>query len=269
MSTEFAYLPERSGAVEKKKGISYCCFRIFRCLLKVFYPKVTVEGLENLPEKACVIVGNHSHMHGPICGEIYFPGKRRIWCTHQMTKMKEVPAYAFEDFWSRKPKWTHWFYRILSYVIAPLAACISYNASTIPVYYDSRLLITFKQTVSALEEDANIIIFPECYDPYNHIVYRFRDHFISVAKAYYKRTGRALDFVPLYIAPDLKKMYLGKPTSFCPDAPIEEERQRISTYLMEEVTRIAVQLPRHTVVPYPNISPKYYPQNISDEENKT
>jgi len=254
--------------MEKKKGLSYRCFRVLRWFVNLFYPKFTVEGLENLPEEACIIVGNHSHLYGPLCGELRFPGKRRIWCAHQMMRMKEVPAYTFEDFWSRKPKWTHWFYRILSYVIAPLAACISYNANTIPVYYDSRLLTTFKQTVAALEEDANVIIFPEGYDPYNHIVYRFRDHFISVARSYYKRTGKAISFVPLYIAPKLKKMYLGKPTCFSPETPIEEERRRISTYLMEEVTGIAVQLPRHTVVPYPNVSPKYYPINIADEENK-
>ena len=113
-----------------------------------------------------------------------------------------------------------------------------------------------------------MIIFPECYDPYNHIVNRFQDRFIDVAKLYYKRTGKAVSFVPMYIAPALKKMYLGKPIAFCPDVPMEQERQRICSYLMDEVTNIAVHLPRHTVVPYPNIPKRDYPVNIADEVMK-
>lgn len=253
--------------MKKRNGFSYFCFRVIRGLIWLFYPKIKVEGLENLPDEACVIVGNHTKMNGPICGEIHFPGKRKIWCAYQMMYLKEVPGYAFQDFWSGKPKWTHWFYKLLSYIIAPLSVCIFNNANTIPVYYDSRLLTTFKQTIAELEDGANIIIFPECYDPHNHIVNRFRDQFINIAKTYYKRTGKTLSFVPLYIAPALKRMYLGKPIQFCPEAPIEEERQRICSYLMDTVTEIAVNLPRHTVVPYPNIPKKDYPINIPDEVN--
>lgn len=246
-------------------GISRGCFRVMRWLIWLFYPKITVEGLENLPEEPCVVAGNHTKMNGPICAELYFPGKRKIWCAHQMMYLKEVPAYAFEDFWSRKPKWTHWFYRLLSYVIAPVSVCLFSNAKTIPVYRDNRLITTFRQTISALEDGANIIIFPECYEPHNHIVYQFQDRFIDVAKLYYKRTGKALSFVPMYIAPALKKLYLGKPVTFCPDKPIEEERRRIAEYLMDEITHMAVNLPRHRVVQYPNIPKKAYPFNISDE----
>lgn len=249
----------------KKKGFSRFCFRIIRFLVWVFYPKITVEGLESLPEAPCVVVANHTQMNGPICGELYFPGKRKIWCAHQMMYIKEVPAYAFTDFWSGKPKWTHWFYKLLSYIIAPISACVFTNANTIPVYRDNRLLTTFKQTVAALEDGANVIIFPECYTPHNHIVYQFQDRFIDIAKLYYKRTGKELSFVPMYIAPNLKKMYLGEPITYCAGAPMEEQRQRICNYLMDEITRIAVNLPRHIVVPYPNLPKKAYPVNIPDE----
>lgn len=251
--------------MEKRNGFSYGCFRVIRRLVQIFYPKITVEGLENLPADGCIVVGNHTQMNGPICGELYFPGKRKIWCSHQMMYVKEVPAYAFEDFWSGKPRWTHWFYKLLSYIIAPIAACVFQNAYTIPVFRDNRLLTTFKKTIHALQEEEKVIIYPECYEPHNHIVYQFQDKFVDVAKLYYKRTGKAVSFVPLYIAPALKKMYLGKPIVFCPDNPMDEERQRICNYLMDSITEIAVSLPKHRVVPYPNIPKKEYPQNIPDE----
>ena len=250
----------------KKNPISYACYRVIRWFVWLFYPKMTVEGTENLPEEACIVVGNHTQMNGPICGELYFPGKRKIWCAHQMMYIKEVPAYAFQDFWSSKPKWIRWFYRLLSYIIAPISACVFTNANTIPVFRDNRLLTTFKQTIAQLEEGSSIIIYPECYEPHNNIVYQFQDKFIDVAKLYYKRTGKTVSFVPMYIAPNLKKMYIGKPTVFNPDAPMNEERQRIADYLMDAVTELAVNLPRHKVVPYPNMPKKDYPYNKEAEQ---
>ena len=62
---------------------------------------------------------------------------------------------------------------------------------------------------------------------------------------------------------------MGKPVAFCPDNPIEEERRRICEYLMDEIKSIAIKLPRHTVVPYANISVKDYPCNISEEVTST
>ena len=70
------------------------------------------------------------------------------------------------------------------------------------------------------------------------------------------------------IAVNEKKMYIGKPTVFNPNAPIEQERQRITNYLMESITEIAVNLPEHTVVPYPNVGANQYPKNIPLEVRK-
>ncbi len=201
-------------------------------------------------------------MNGPIACELYFPSNRYTWCAGQMMKLKEVPAYAYEDFWSGKPRYCRPFYKILSHIIAPLAAFIFNNANTIAVYRDNRILSTFKTTVSKLKEGANIVIFPGHNVKHNNIIYDFQDKFIDIARLYHKRTGKELSFVPLYIAPKLKQMYLGKPIKFSAEAPITNERRRICDYLMTEITDIARSLPKHTVIPYRNIPKKDYPTNI-------
>lgn len=222
-------------------------------------------GTENLPEEASIIVGNHSQIHGPLACEMYFPGKRYTWCAGQMMHLKEVPKYAFQDFWSQKPKYTHWFYKILSYLIAPLSVFVFRNANTIAVYKDSRVVATFKNTISKLQEGANVVLFPEYDKKFNHILYDFQDKFIDVARLYYKKTGLELAFVPMYVAPNLRKMYLGKPIRFCAANPMEQERSRIRHYLMTEITEIACSLPQHTVIPYRNIPKRDYPSNIRRE----
>ena len=255
----------QSGDNMKKKQKSWIYAAVYR-VVRRGDPKISAEGVEHLPEEPSIIVGNHSQLHGPIISELYFPGKNYTWCVAEMMKLKEVPAYAFRDFWSFKPWYSRWLYKIVSYLIAPLSVVLFNNAHTIAVYRDARLFSTFKHTVQRLQEGNHVVIFPEHNEKYNHIVYDFEDRFIDVAKLYYKKTGKELQFVPLYIAPNLKQMHFGEPIRFCADRPIEEERQRIRKYLMTAITDIACALPPHTVVPYRNIPKREYPCNTVGED---
>ena len=243
---------------EKKTSFLY---KIVIFFIKLFYPAPKVEGLENIPDEPCIIVANHTQMNSPICCELFLPKHKYIWAAAEMMHLKEVPAYAFEDFWSRKPKYTKLWYKPLSYIIAPLSVCLFGNAHTIGVYHDEKIMFTFKNTVKRLSEGNHIVIFPEYGKEYNNILYDFRDRFIDVARLYHKKTGKSIKFVPMYVAPKLKTMYIGKPTEFCPDESIDSERSRIKKYLMDEITDIAVNLPEHTVIPYWNIPKKQYPKN--------
>ncbi len=164
-------------------------------MLSWVYPKMELVGTENLPEEPCVIVANHAQMNGPIACELNFPEKRYTWCAGEMMNWREVPAYAYRDFWSEKPKLLRPFYKLLSYLITPLA-------------------------------------------------------------------------VPMYIAPKLRKLVLGKPIVFCALALIAEERRRICGYLMYKITRLACALPLHTVIPYRNIPKKDYPKNQIEEKQE-
>lgn len=248
--------------MEKKTSLPY---KIIKGLVRLFYPKIDVVGAENLPDEPCVIVGNHSQMNGPIACELYFPGHRYIWCTGEMMHAGEVAAYAYKDFWSNKPKWSRWFWKALAHIITPLSVCVFNNANTVGVYHDSRLLNTFRTSMKLLDEGGSMIIFPEHDVPRNNIVYEFQDKFVDLARLYCKKSGKELCFVPMYLAPSLRKMYIGKPLRFDSGANIKAERVRICTYLMDEISEMAMSLPRHRVVPYPNIPKKDYPYNIPIE----
>jgi len=236
-------------------------YKILKFLLGVFYGRVKTLGTENLPQEAAVIAANHCQLNGPISAELYFPRECFTWCQGEMLEKENVREYVFEDFWSQKPKRSRWFYKLLSWVAAPILHFVSKHANTIGVYHDARLLSTFKTTVKCLQDGKSVVIFPEHDVPHNHIVYDFQPHFIDVAKLYYKRTGKSLAFIPMYVAPLKRTMYLGKPTYFDPAAPMDEERERIRQYLMDEITRMAVSLPEHIVIPYRNIPKLQYQKN--------
>lgn len=236
-------------------------FKLIKGAVRFFYGKMEIVGLENLPEENAVLVGNHTQMNGPICGELFLPENCFTWCAGQMMDRKEVPAYAFADFWSQKSKFTQPIYKVISRIIAVPAEFIFNNARTIAVYRDMRIMSTFKETIKKLKDGCNILIFPEKDEKYNNILYKFQENFIDVAKLYYKKTGKLLTFVPLYIAPRLRKIYIGRGILFNGENDMETERTRICTYLVDEITQMARSLPLHVVVPYRNIGRRHYLTN--------
>ena len=240
-------------------------YRIIACFVWLFSPKYKVEGAGNVPAEPSVLVGNHCHMYGPVFAEFYSPVKRKTWCAGEMMERKSVAAYAFQDFWSNKPRWTHPFFRLLSHIIAPLAELIFNNARTIAVYHDTRVLSTFRDSVKTFEAGESIVVFPECYNRHNNIVYDLKRGFVDVAMMYYRKTGKAVPFVPFYVAPKLKKGIYGTPIYFDPQNDLKQERVRICKYLMDEITRLAADLPCHKVVPYPNVSDRQYPMSLPIE----
>ena len=56
-------------------------------------------------------------------------------------------------------------------------------------------------------------------------------------------------------------MQYGEGVAFDPEAPGDGERDRICGELMDRITAMALELPEHTVIPYPNILPKHFPKS--------
>lgn len=240
-------------------------YAFIKWVAKTFYPKMELVGIENMPNEPSVFTGNHAKTNGPVSCELYFPREKRIWGIGEMMHSDEVADYAYNDFWSKKPIYVRWIYRIASYLIIPAAVIIFNTGPSIGVYHDKRIVYTIRNTVKALKDGNDVIIFPEHDVYHNGIVYEFQSGFVDVARAYYRNTGKLLAFVPMYVAPRLKKICIGKPTYFDPDVPVEEERTRICNYLMNGITELACSLPEHTVIPYPNIPKRDYPLNIPKE----
>ena len=244
-----------------KKRISLP-YRLIRGLVRIFYPKIAVVGAENLPDEGAIIVANHCQMHGPIAFELYFPGLHYTWCAAEMMHLAEVPAYAYRDFWSQKPPLTRPLYKLLSYLIAPLSVCVFNNANCIGVYHSAKVVSAYRASIDALKEGAKIVIFPERDAPDNNILAEFQTGFVDLARLYYRRTKKTVCFVPAYLAPRLKTMYIGKPIRYDPENDAEAERKRICEETSRAITDMARALPRHVVVPYRNVPKRDYPTNV-------
>lgn len=243
---------------EQKRGL------FFRCTYNIvskFYKKTQIQGLENLPDTPCIIIGNHAQAHGPLIAELKFPFKKKLWYNSELIDKSKYPEYAMNDFWRYKPRGKRWFYRAISRMTTWVFPCLLKGVCGIPVYRDSRVIITIKKTIESLKEGYHVVIFPERHEPFNKVVNEFQQGFVDLAKLYFNKTGKILSFVPLYNAPKLKKSVFGKPIFYNPNISIEEERSRICNYLKSNITELAESLPPHTVVPYANIHKRKYPKS--------
>lgn len=249
----------------KKEKSKPVLFKIACFILKIFYKNKKYIGVENMPDEPSIYVANHVQMAGPLTSEFYFPKQKKIWCIGEMLNIKEAPNYSYDDFWPNKNIITKPIFRLISYIISPILVYVLKNADTIAVYKDARLMKTYRDTMKSLDSGDNIIIFPEYREKYNEIINDFLDKYIDVARLYYKKTGKELNFVPMYHAPKLGKILIGNSIKFNALNDIVDERLKINNYLKEEITKLAKSLPRHKVVPYENVKRKYYRWSKDDE----
>jgi len=70
-------------------------------------------------------------------------------------------------------------------------------------------------------------------------VSHFFTGFAMLGPMYYNRTGKRAIFVPIYADRKKRVLTFGKPTVYDPDAPANEERERLCDYLRGEMLRIA------------------------------
>ena len=232
-------------------------FRFIFFVVRVFYPKVEVIQ-HDVIEPGSLMVANHAQIHGPITTYLFHPNPKKVWVISDMCHVKTVPKYAFEDFWGDSKIPFRWFFKLLSFLIAPISPYIMKHGGTIPVYKSIAITKTFQYTIQTLQKEEDVFIFPEGRSSHNPILNDFQTNFVDVARLYYKKHQKALSFYPVYIAPFAKKMVIGKKIEYNATNSIEEERIRICEYIKREITKMAFDLPKHRIIPYAKEKKKRY-----------
>ena len=222
--------------------------------------------MENRPTEPAVFVGNHAGPIGPINIEYNFPMPARPWVIDMLFN-KEIRAnYVFHDFFFGRGSKVKPLVRLLSRIVASGVAGLLERVGVIKV---SKSVVNMKKTFTdstqALKDGYHIIVFPESFDSYKEYVNKLHNGFVNVAVRYYKETGKCLKFYPMYIGPKQKKIIVGEPTEFNPNADPHEERERIAVYLADRIDELAHTLPYHPVRPFMlPVFYKCYPEFVND-----
>ena len=225
------------------RGIRYVLTFILYCILYIIarpFTRCKVKGKENLDknDEARVFISNHYQMYGPLAIFMNFPYKFRPWIIDKMMDEKlvehQMGLMVYNEF-KKVPKFIKWI--VLKFVKNLMVFCMR-RARGISVSRDNpRANIKAMQiSTDTMLKNQAVLIFPE-KDYVNEGVGIFMQGFEHIGKYFYQKTGKKISFYPMFISQKLKTMYIGKPITFNPEADQNEEKNRIVTYLRDEMVK--------------------------------
>ena len=243
-------LHDQLEAVVVKKSLKrYGIKAVIWTLWPLCYHKI--RGRENVKldeDTPCVFVCNHGEIYGPVVATLYIPFSFRTWVTYEMMDASIIAENTMNGaFQNVKGPWRKILSWIMEKIGAPFVAWVMKSLDSIPVYHDNprKLMQTFRETVASMQAGDNILIFPENADTSADHRYaregvgEFFTGFTMVGQLYYNKTGKCPLFVPLYADKHKRVITFGTPTRYDPDAPPNEEKERLCSYLRGEMLKIA------------------------------
>ncbi|NLH01162.1 MAG: hypothetical protein GX488_04550 [Clostridiales bacterium] len=220
-----AVLGKQSGYYRFLKNIVLLCTKPMETIWDVPF-----EG------KPSVFVCNHDRAYGPIamCAHFELSSDIRPWINAQVLSAKEAPAYIRQDYWWDADKW---YAPVMDYTAAYACALILppilRGSGCIPVYHDTGVISTLRQSVKMLSEGKHILLFPEHPTGYRTYGERIFDGFVSVGRLYYAKTKETVNFYPTYVDWENKVIRVGRPVAYDPEIKYEEMVRR-TTAAVEE-----------------------------------
>ena len=218
---------------------------LYRALYPYFHCTVRIPPELQDSEEPVVFIANHYNVFGPISFVLSMPLISRIWINEELVNresaeislrpgMKRMLPFLGE----RQIAW-------LCRKIAALTVYVLTRVGMIPVdrHQPSKLISTMRQSISALEEGRNLLIFPETGQPEYSLtsVTPFFSGFAMLGRLYHRKTGRALRFCPCYIDEQHHRIRLGELTVYNPEADPSAETERVSEELNSRIRAMAAE----------------------------
>lgn len=177
-------------------------FENLKKVIRLIIKKPSYVYLGEKIEKNSILLCNHEGLFSPVKTELYSDFPVRIWGTYEMNSgLKSVYIYLSEVFYHQKKKWNIHLARLFCLIAAPVVNLFYKGLRLIPTYRDIRFKNTLSTSIKVLQDEGNLMIFPEDSDDgYFEVLTKFNDgcvlffeyckkHNINskVFVAYYKR----------------------------------------------------------------------------------
>jgi 1-acyl-sn-glycerol-3-phosphate acyltransferase len=218
--------------------------KILAFLMKPWmYHKVIGAKTVDLSHGPVIFVANHREIYGPIISNLYLPFSFRPWIEHKMLDREKIAEHIWQGaFRFIKPAW---FGKLALKITTPIVAWILNSVEPIPVYRGTarESIKTLNLSVEALQEQDNLLIFPEDPSKTENKRYalsgvsEFFPGFVHVAKSYYRATGNIAVFYPVYANPKKRTITFGEGVAYDPKG--RNEPERISRTLMDAMNEMA------------------------------
>jgi len=223
----------------QKVGQRKWWFRFMKKLMKGRYKKPRFVFLGEQFSNGGIILSNHEGTDAPMSLEIYAGVPLRMWGASEMNSgVVQMYKYQTRVYYHEKKHWNLHLARLFCLLASPLTNLFYKGLNLISTYHDGRFLKTLRESVAALKNGENIVIFPEVSDKgYLEVLEDFHAGFIALCETC-KRKG--MD-VPVFVT-----YFRKKDLTYIVDAPIlyselckqEETKEKIIKRLLDRCNEL-------------------------------
>ena len=148
--------------VENRQKKRKWWFRLLKRMMRCRYkePKFIYLGKEI--GSGGIILSNHEGTDAPMSLEIYCNAPLRMWGAHEMNSgLIKMYKYQTRVYYHEKKHWNLHLARLFCLIASPLTNLFYKGLDLISTYKDGRFIKTIRESVSAIKEGDNIVIYPE------------------------------------------------------------------------------------------------------------
>ena len=205
-------------------------FRFMKSLTVKRYKKPKFVYLGEEVGTGGIILSNHEGTDSPMSLELYFDKPIRMWGAYEMNSgVVKMYKYQSRVYYHEKKHWNLHLARLFCLIASPITNLFYKGLNLISTYRDTRFRRTLRESIDALKEGYNIVIFPEdSAKGYLEELEGFFAGFVLLAEAS-QRKGMDL---PIYVTYFRKKdltYIIDKPVLYselCKDGATKEEISR-------------------------------------------
>jgi 1-acyl-sn-glycerol-3-phosphate acyltransferase len=187
-----------------------------------------------------IMVANHAGSFGPVSIITTVPLKAYPWVTHEVTEPDSAARRVQAEFLEQELHLRPPVSEFLGRIVGRICAALMRDIGAIPVYAKSRMIAqTLQLSLRLLEEGKNILVFAEdTMRPLNESICEFCTGFIHLARLYYERTRKAIQFVPVAVNRKARAIRVGIPIRFDAHCPFPREKARLKRELESSVASL-------------------------------
>lgn len=137
-------------------------FKAFKKLLVGRYKRPEFIYLGEQIKTGGIVVSNHEGTDAPLSLELYLDAPIRMWGASEMNSGL-IPMYKYQTrvYYHEKKHWNLFLARLFCLLASPLTNLFYKGLNLISTYRDARFRRTLKESIKALEQGENIVVFPE------------------------------------------------------------------------------------------------------------
>ena len=217
-------------------------FSFVKGILRIFVRRPRFIYLGKHIEKSdepSIILSNHVGASAPVLYELYFDAPFRFWGTYEMNSgIIEVYKYLSKIYLYKKKHFPRFLSKLIAFFICPFVNIFYKGLNLISTYKDHRFRQTLTESLKTMENNQNLIIFPEdSSDGYHVKLKSFFSGFAVFANLMLKTGKDVLIFCSYYRKKD-RTFIIDKPIPFSALCGKNFDREKISSEMCKKVNSL-------------------------------